>query len=59
MYYLADRFATLPKALDPDRHRIICQHFFGIDPEELREVLKLTALIDGALASLSPPFLGL
>ena len=27
---------SVPSGLDPDRHPIILQHFFGIDPAELR-----------------------
>ena len=27
---------NIPSGLDPDRHRIITQHFYGIDPAELR-----------------------
>ena len=29
--------------LDLDCHRIVCVHFFGIDPEELRELRGLIA----------------
>ena len=31
----------------------IYQHFFGIDPEELRDARNLIALIDDALRSLT------
>ena len=54
MYNRASHFATLPKDLDPDRHRIVCRHFFGVDPEELRQLRGLPGLVDdplGAIAS--------
>ncbi len=53
MYYLADLSATLPDDLDPDHHRIICKHFLGIDPQELRDARNLIALIDDALQALT------
>ena len=53
MYYLADLSATFPVDLDPDHHRIICQHFLGIDPEELRELRKLVGVVADALRALT------
>ena len=46
MYSNADLSATIPDDLDPDRHRIVCQHFFGIDPEALRALRSLIAHFD-------------
>ena len=53
MYIHADLFVTPPDDLDPDRHRIVCQHFFGMDPEELRELRGLIALFDNAFRALA------
>ena len=53
MYTPADTSATPTEVLDPDRHRIICQHFFGIDPEELRQIRREISLFDDALRALA------
>ncbi len=53
MYRHSDQFATLPVDLDPDRHGIICRHFFDIDPEDLRQLRCLIALFDEALHALA------
>ena len=53
MYIHADLFVTLAEDLNPDRHRIVCQHFFGIDPEKLRDRHGLIVLFDNALRALA------
>ena len=44
--------------LDPDRHRIICVHFFGIDPEELRDLHGLIVLFDDGFRALATDKVG-
>ena len=53
MYSHDDHFASPPDDLDPDRHRIICQHFLGINPEELRQLRRLVALVNIRLKALA------
>ena len=53
MYSRAEHFATLTDDLDPDHHRIICEHFFGIDPEELRQHRREFGFSDDALHALA------
>ncbi len=53
MYSHDDHFATPPDDLDPDRHRIICVHILGVDPEKLRELRGLVALFDDAFRALA------
>ena len=53
MYNDDDYLTTLPVDLDPDRHGIICRHFFDIDPEELRHLRGPLDPVDDPLGSLA------